>query len=163
MPTPAEVMINALRELVQVQQQTLTEIRCLRGDARIERRRAAGPVVATDEELDGTHGDPMVRFTPRGFAEVTQGRRMSELSPEALRVLARVFDSFADRADAEGTVDNKGRPKSVWEAANARLARGWAKRKLSTPQPPPGAGDSWEAPDEAPPAADDAAEKGWDD
>lgn len=124
------------------------------------------PRTATDGELDGPYGDPVVRFQPRAIPEATEevkGKRLSELSIAALEALVEAYDGFAQKNDAAGAVDKKGGPKSKWDRENAALCRGWIARKTraksgvrraaprqaaeSGPQPPAGAGDAWEPPD----------------
>ncbi len=157
MPTPAETMIELLT-------QTRDAVNRLAGEMRMDRRRAAGPREATDAELANKHGDPDVKFSAKGLPPGepdTKGRKLSTMSPATLRVLASTFDYFADQADAEGTLDTKGRPKSMWEARNAALARGWLRKKTAPAMPtttgktpPKNAGDSWEEEDEPAPTPD---------
>lgn len=124
------------------------------------------PRTATDAELDGPYGDPIVKFQPRSIAvedEDVKGKRLSELSVLALAALADAYDGFAARNDDANAKDTKGRPKSTWDRQNAALCRGWIARiqrhrsaavRRAEPRPtrsveaPPGAGDAWEPSDE---------------
>lgn len=104
-------------------------------------RRLVGPLVATDEQLDGDKGDFVVPFDPRGWrGESCKGRRLSECPPEYLDALAKGFDGGAWKKRQDG--DEK---KAGWAELDAARCRGWATRLR----------DGWlpqEAPVEAPPA-----------
>ena len=85
----------------------------------------AGGGVASDEDLDGPHGNPKVKKDPprwrgQGFA----GLCMSACTPEYLDVLAAFLDWRADR-EAEQSDKAKYARFSRLDAARAR---GWAKR-----------------------------------
>lgn len=97
--------------------------------------------VASDQELDGTRGDPVVKFDPRDWTGLPKkGAKYSECPAEYLEKLAAAYDYFAAKNDEKGEKDAKGRPKSHWDRKNAALARGWAKRSLTGWKP---AAQSW--------------------
>ncbi len=99
---------------------------------------AASSGVATDRELDCQYGDAQVKIIPRDWTAggVVKGQKMSLCPPDFLDVFAETMDFFAERNDANGEKDAKGRPKSHWDRQNAKLARGWARRIRGGWQPP---------------------------
>lgn len=87
------------------------------------------PTGASDEELDGKYGDPEVKHNPRAWdGDDCVGRQMSQCPPDFLDLFAEYKDWSADKDDAEGSTDKKGRPTSYYGRKDARLARGWARR-----------------------------------
>lgn len=116
--------------------------------------RAAQPkTVATDRELDGNYGDPVVKFIPRNWSgsQSFKGKRMSECPPALLDMLAETFDYFAGQAEAKNEMTDRGKPVAEYKRADAARARGWAKRMRSGTHPAPqaeaaapsGTGDGW--------------------
>ncbi len=88
-----------------------------------------GGAVASDDELDSTYGDPVVRKDPgRWRGESMAGRKFSQCTPEYLEELAGLFDWRGDQDDKSNAVDAKGNPKSKWSRLDAARARGWARR-----------------------------------
>ena len=87
-----------------------------------KRNDAPAAAVASDADLDGTHGDPEVRAKdPRDWTgPAMKGRRFSECPPDYLDLLAQRFDYFAGQE-----ADPK---KAGYNRADARRARGWALR-----------------------------------
>ncbi len=102
-------------------------------------RATAPKPVASDADLDGQWGDPVVKMKdPRDWTgETMVGKRLSECPADYLELLASRSDYFAEKNDADGTKDDKGRPKSHWDRKAAALARGWAKRNRTNPKPSP--------------------------
>jgi hypothetical protein len=113
--------------------------------------------VATDRDLDGKWGNPLIRFNPRGWKGPTfKDRKMSQCPPEFLDLLAEAHDWFADKADRtnEMTKSDHPKPKAPFERQAAARARGWAKRLregkvapptlFTPPAAPSSRGDSWE-------------------
>jgi hypothetical protein len=85
--------------------------------------------VATAAEMDGQYGDIEIRKDPpRWHGESFAGCKFSETTPEYLDCYADFQDWRAQKDDASGAKDSKGRPKSGWAIKDARLARGWAAR-----------------------------------
>lgn len=79
--------------------------------------------VASDADLDSTHGDPIVKFMPRDWTgDEFRQQPFSATTPEFLEMLAKVYDMFYARKTAEND------PKAKWEAITAARARGWAAR-----------------------------------
>ena len=98
-------------------------------------RRFVGPDVATDEELDGQHGDPVVKYDPDRIwkGEPHAGKHFSECPPEYLDALAKACDSRAwvKRRDGEEKA-------ASFSEADAARARGWAARlRKGWVRPPP--------------------------
>lgn len=81
-----------------------------------------GAPTAERVELDGPHGDPIVRAKdPRDWTgEPMKGRHFSECSPDYLDMLAERFDYFASQEQ-----DPK---KAKYNRLDAARARGWAQR-----------------------------------
>jgi hypothetical protein len=107
-------------------------------------KRAAAPSnVATDADLDGTHGDPIVKFNPRDWTgDEFRQQPFSATTPEFLDLLAKAYDSFYAKKTAEND------PKAKWEALTAARARGWALRlrngwKPKTPSHVPASDITW--------------------
>lgn len=106
--------------------------------------------IASDRDLDGQWGDPEIKAKdPRDWTGPTmKGRHFSECPPDYLDMLAERFDYFAEQADAENKVTDKGKPVSQYNRADAARARGWAKRIREgrhTQAPPPSSPDGWAA------------------
>jgi hypothetical protein len=94
-----------------------------------KRKAAAEPPVADDRDLDGPHGDEMVKFSPRNWDErdgLYKGSPMSHCPPAFLDLLAEAFESFAKKNSDKG--DDK---KAGYDKRSAARARGWAKRLRS--------------------------------
>lgn len=84
--------------------------------------------VATDADLDGPHGDPVLRFKVRDWTGPDfKGRRFSELPLDLLEMVARSCDYFAQKAEETHEL-YKGKPVAPYKHADAARARGWAKR-----------------------------------
>jgi hypothetical protein len=87
------------------------------------------PPVATDAELDGKYGNPILKFTPRDWSGPSfKEKRFSECPPELLDLVASMNDYFARKADENNEKTEKGTPVSKYKRADAARARGWAKR-----------------------------------
>jgi len=85
---------------------------------------------APDSDLDAPYGDPTIRAKdPRDWTQESMlGRAFSQCPPEYLDLLAKRYDFFADRAEAEGTLASNGKPVAPYNRRDARLARGWSRR-----------------------------------
>lgn len=96
----------------------------------LSQRRANAPKpVASDREMDGKHGDPVVKFTPKGWSGGEfKGLRFSLCPAKFLEMLADSFDYFAKKNDDAGNMTDRGTPKGDFDRRSAALARGWAKR-----------------------------------
>ena len=99
-------------------------------------KRAAAPsLVASDADLDGPHGDPVVKFLPRDWTgDDFRQQTFSQCTPTFLDALANAYEYFAAKKKAEND------PKAKWEDLSAARARGWSKRlrsgqKRITPEP----------------------------
>jgi hypothetical protein len=85
--------------------------------------------VASDRDLDGPYGNPIVKFMPRDWTGPTyKGQPMSACPAPLLEMLAETFEYFADQADAKNETTDKGKPVSGYKRADAARARGWAQR-----------------------------------
>ena len=85
--------------------------------------------IASDRELDGTYGNPTVKFSPRDWSGPSfKGLPMSECDPAFLDMLAETFDYFAQQAEAKNEMTDKGKPVAGYKRMDAARARGWAKR-----------------------------------
>lgn len=92
------------------------------GEAEGEPRGSSGPV-ASDEELDGLQGNPIVKFVPKRWGgEDFRGRHYADCTPEFLDVLASALQWSADNPQ-----EGKGRFVD-WNRKDAARARGWAAR-----------------------------------
>lgn len=94
----------------------------------IARGRQPKPV-ASDRDLDGKYGDPVVKFNPRDWTGPSCiGRHLSECPAPFLELLAETYDYFAKQADEKNERTDKGRPVSDYKRQDAARARGWVKR-----------------------------------
>lgn len=86
--------------------------------------------VASDRDLDGKYGDPVLKFIPRDWtgASTFKTRRFSECPPELLDMVADTFDYFAQQAEKTDERASNGKPVADYKRADAARARGWAKR-----------------------------------
>jgi len=125
--------------------------------------RASQPkAVASDRDLDGKWGDPVLRFLPRDWTgdQRFKGYRFSECPAELLEMAAETLDYFAGKAEASGELTPKGKPVAEFKRADAARARGWSKR-ISEGKHTPSAvlsGGQSGTPDGQDPWADDVPE-----
>lgn len=117
---------------------------------RTAQARALQPkTVASDRDLDGTYGNPTLKFMPRDWTGPSfKGRHFSECPPDLLDLAAETFEYFATQAEAKNEQTDKGKPVAGYKRADAARARGWAKRmrdgRHPTPQTEPaGAAGQW--------------------
>lgn len=96
----------------------------------VQQMRVAQPKpVASDRDLDGQYGDPILRFMPRDWTGAPfKGRRFSECPAPLLEMVAETFDYFAQKAEENDERTDRGKPKAEYKRADAARARGWAKR-----------------------------------
>lgn len=96
----------------------------------VERKRAAAPkAIASDRELDGQYGNPVLKFQPRDWTGPSfKNRTFSECPPELLDLVAESNDWFAQQAEQKNEKTAKGKPVAEFKRADAARARGWAKR-----------------------------------
>jgi hypothetical protein len=96
----------------------------------VTQQRAAQPkAVASDRDLDGQYGDPVLKFMPRDWTGPSfKGRHFSECPPDLLDLVSDTFEFFGKQADAKGEHTDKGKPTGDYKRADAARARGWAKR-----------------------------------
>lgn len=90
----------------------------------------ASKKVATDADLDGKYGNPIVNAKdPRDWTGPTmKGRKFSECPADYLDLVADRLDYFADQAEAEGKLTSSGKPVAPYNRADAARARGWSWR-----------------------------------
>lgn len=103
------------------------------------------PRVASDADLDGQHGDPVVKFDPRDWKGRSYvGLPYSRTEADYLDLVAAAKEWSADREEAKP----EKRKYARYSRADAARARGWAARiragKVKKPPlaPPPPA-DPW--------------------
>lgn len=106
--------------------------------ARVSYLEAASGLFASDEDLDGRNGDPVVKFAPRQWTgDVFVGRPFSECSPEFLEMLAESLQYAADNPKPD---KEKYAPYNRRDAARARS---WARRIRSRPVVAPPVADDF--------------------
>jgi hypothetical protein len=108
----------------------------------VSQTKARAPkAIASDRDLDGQYGDPLLKFMPRDWTGASfKGRRFSECPAALLEMVAETFDYFAQQAESKDERTDKGKPVADYKRADAARARGWAKRikeGTHTPAPPP--------------------------
>jgi hypothetical protein len=124
--------------------------------------------VATDADLDGPHGDPVLTNVPRDWTGGNfKGLPLSSCPPELLDLAVEQYEYWADKAEANKELTSSGKPRAFYNRADAARARGWARRlragwvrptRPATAAPPEfstDAGDFDEPPPDAPLTADD--------
>lgn len=96
----------------------------------VRQKRAAAPKpVASDRDLDGKYGNPVLKFNPRDWTGAPcKDRRFSDCPPDLLDMVAETFDYFAGQAEAKDERASNGKPAADYKRADAARARGWAKR-----------------------------------
>lgn len=99
----------------------LREIAALR--ARIEALEGATGLFASDKDMAGPKGDPIVRFEPRGWRGAThKDKHYSECSPEFL-------DALAEQLSWSAANPREGKEKyASYDKLDAARARSWARR-----------------------------------
>lgn len=97
---------------------------------RTQQARAAAPKsIASDRDLDGKYGDPVLRFSVRDWTGPSfKGRKFSECPADLLDLIAESLDYFARKAEETNELTNGGKPVAEFRRADAGRARGWAKR-----------------------------------
>ena len=109
--------------------------------------------VASDRDLDGQYGNPVIRTDPRRWDGPTfRGRRYSECPPEYLDALAEFLEWQGQQSDKKNERSNSNRPLGDYRRQDAARARGWAKRIRE--------GKVQQAPRQAPPAQQAAFAEG---
>ncbi len=97
---------------------------------------SSGGAVATDYEMSGQYGDPILKKHPprwTGPAGEFVGKRFSQCSPDVLDVVAGFNDWKADKEAATA-----GKEKyAAYSRKDAARARGWAKRLREGWKAPP--------------------------
>lgn len=91
--------------------------------------RGDAPSIATDHDLDGEHGDPMIKYDPKPkywSGDSFVGYRFSETSPEYLDATAKYLDACAYMFAKDP--DEKKQKSATYKAKDAARARGWAAR-----------------------------------
>lgn len=117
---------------------TLKALLALTQQRTAQMRAAAPKPVASDRDLDGRYGDPLVKFMPRDWAGPSfVGCHMSQCPPELLDLLGETFDYFAGKAEEKDERTDKGKPVAEYKRQDAARARGWAKRMRDGKQPTP--------------------------
>ncbi len=102
----------------------------------------SGGAVADDRDLDGSYGNPTIKYMPREKYWTGQdftGYKLSETSPEFLDAYAKYLDACAYMASKED--DEKKRKSGEYKAKDASRARGWSKRLRAGHQPTAQAAD----------------------
>lgn len=96
------------------------------------------PAVASDADLDGRHGDPIVKAkSPRDWSgDDMTGRRMSQCPPAYLDLVAQRLDYFAAKAEATHEQTTSSQPAAPYKRKDAARARGWAARLRAGWTPP---------------------------
>jgi hypothetical protein len=102
--------------------------------------RAPSSAVPASVDLDGPHGDPLVRQKdPRDWTGDSQkGKHFSECPPPYLDMLAERYDYFASKEE-DAT-------KQKYNLLDAQRARGWAARLRAgyvAPEPAQTTGGDW--------------------
>jgi len=88
---------------------------------------------ASDDELDGTYGDPKVFVEPKDWKGPSfKDKKYSECPIEYLLKLAKLMDWIASENKKRNAMANNGKPKHVYNEIDAKRARGWAKRKMNS-------------------------------
>ncbi len=118
-----------------------------RSSAAPTQRRDSGVVdIADDKDLDGIHGNPELRFSPRGWTGPSyKGKRFSECPPELLVLVAESLDYFGRKAEEKGELTTSGKPIAGFKRLDSARARGWMQRLKNgwKPQAPPPMSAEW--------------------
>lgn len=117
---------------------TLKAMLALAQQRTTQARASAPKAVASDRDLDGKYGDPVVKFMPRDWTgQSFKNTHMSACPPELLDLLAETFEYFATQAEANNEMTPRGKPVADYKRSDAARARGWAKRMRSGVHPTP--------------------------
>lgn len=136
-PTTADMhaVFCEIRDILKSQDTTLKHLLAL-SESRMAKAATNGKAVASDRELDGQYGDPViVAKDPKDWTGAQMaGKRLSECPPAYLDQLADRYDWFNTTLDRAKPEDAK---KIGYNTRDAARARGWAQRLRS----------GWKAPD----------------
>ena len=149
-PSKVGATLDVLKSIDQ-SLRTLVVIAQKKAEARVTTAASKpGPAVASDHDLDGQYGDPVVKAKdPRDWTgEPMNGRRFSECPPEYLEMVAERLDYFAGQAEASGELATNGKPAAQYKRLDAARARGWAKRireGTHVPAKAPDTATDWES------------------
>ena len=89
--------------------------------------------VASDQDMDGKHGDPKVRTMPRDWTgDNFKGASYSQCPADLLDMVANMLEYFASKNSKNDT------QKAAWDRLDAARARGWAIRKRNGWKPAEG-------------------------
>jgi hypothetical protein len=121
-----------------------------------QQQRALPKPIATDRDMDGKFGNPILKVLPRDWVGPSfKGRRFSECPAPLLDQVAEMFDYFAEQAEQKHETYN-GKAVAPFKRADAARARGWATRirtgrhvQTSEPSTAAGHGDWAGSEDEA--------------
>lgn len=103
----------------------------------------APKAIASDRDLDGPHGDPLLKFTVRDWTGPSyKGQPFSACPADLLDLIAESLDYFARKADETDERTTRGGKVGDFKRADAARARGWAKRIRDGKHRPPAAGES---------------------
>lgn len=96
----------------------------------VQQQKATAPKpVASDRDLDGKYGDPILRFIPRDWTGASfKNCHFSQCPADLLDIVAESLEWFGKQADEKGELTDRGKPVGDYKRADAARARGWAKR-----------------------------------
>lgn len=107
--------------------------------ALVAQNQKALPVrIATDKEMTGKYGDPVVRSMPKFWTGADyKGKKYSECPPELLDQVADQQEWVANKADEKSEHTDDGKPIAPFRRNDAAKARGWAQRMRKGGWTPP--------------------------
>lgn len=85
--------------------------------------------IASDRDLDGQYGDPVLKFMPRDWTGPSfKNAKYSQCPAALLDLVADSLEWFGKQADEKDERTTNGKPVGDYKRADAARARGWAKR-----------------------------------
>jgi hypothetical protein len=92
-------------------------------------QKTAPKAIASDRDLDGKYGDPVLKFSPRDWTGAPfKGAKFSQCPPDLLDMVAETLDYFGQKAEEANELTSGGKSVAEFKRADAARARGWAKR-----------------------------------
>lgn len=125
--------MSEMSDIRQYLQQIVAELQAMnraliaRAPAPAGKASSSAPTIASDADLDGPHGDPVVKYPPKDWpGEDFRGMPLSQTSASFCERMAGYWDWQASGDEKSG--DEKKIKSARFKRLDAARARGWERR-----------------------------------